>query len=67
MSISDVIKSIEREMFNAVTEKDAKCKNCKFHDDFSWACFNPDSPNRADFTDNNFACECHEWRKEDDR
>lgn len=67
MSMSNVIKSIEREMFTAATEKDAKCKNCKYHDDFTWACFNSNSPYRADFTDNEFVCGCYEWRNEDDR
>lgn len=33
------------------------CKTCKYHDDFSWVCFNPDSIHRADFTDNDFVCE----------
>lgn len=33
-----------------------KCKTCKWHDDFSWVCFNGDSENVADFTDNEDSC-----------
>lgn len=65
MSMSDVIKSIEHEMFNAATEKDTKCENCKYHDDFTWACFNGSSDSKGEFTDNDFACEHHERRSED--
>lgn len=35
------------------------CESCKWHDDFSWACFNGSSEYRADFTDNTHTCE--EW------
>ena len=27
------------------------CKNCRKHDDFTWACFNGDSKYCADFTE----------------
>ncbi len=38
-----------------------KCENCKYHDDFTWVCFNGNSENRANFTDN---CDfCKEWEK----
>ena len=37
------------------------CGTCKWHDDFSWACFNGDSENCADFTDPEDSCEC--WEK----
>jgi len=33
-----------------------KCESCKYHDSFSWVCFNGDSPNVADFTDNEDYC-----------
>lgn len=39
------------------------CKTCKYHDNFTWVCFNGDSVYRADFTDNMFVCK--EW--EDDK
>ena len=39
------------------------CGTCKWHDDFSWACFNGDSENCADFTDPEDSCEC--WEKID--
>jgi len=35
------------------------CKSCKWHDDFSWVCFNGNSEYRADFTDDKQACA--EW------
>lgn len=34
------------------------CSGCKWHDDFSWVCFNGDSENRADFV--NCGCEMYE-------
>ena len=37
------------------------CKTCDWHDDFSWACCNGDSPYCADFTDDNSTC--NNWRK----
>lgn len=39
------------------------CKNCKWHDDFSWACFNGNSLYCADFTDEDFSCDCHEFNE----
>ena len=38
------------------------CRNCKYHDSFSWVCFNGNSPKRADFTDNDDSCE--EWEND---
>ena len=35
------------------------CKTCKWHDDYTWVCFNGDSVHRADFTPDDFVCE--EW------
>lgn len=32
------------------------CETCKYHDSFSWVCFNPDSEHRADFTMNEDVC-----------
>lgn len=50
-------------MDRIVKVKDKSCKTCKWHDDFTWACFNGDSPNRADFTDNDDLC--GEWAEND--
>lgn len=36
------------------------CETCKWHDEFTWACFNGDSEKRADFTDNEDVCESWE-------
>lgn len=38
-----------------------KCKNCSTHDDFTGACFCPESEHRADFTSGDFVCNCHTW------
>ena len=38
-----------------------KCEICKYHDDFTWVCFNPESDRRADITDKNDWCE--EWEE----
>ena len=40
------------------------CKNCRKHDDFTWACFNGVSEHCADFTEPEGGCEYWE-RKED--
>lgn len=34
-----------------------ECKTCKYHDDFTWVCFNPDAEDRADFTEDEHVCE----------
>ena len=48
------------------TIKDKKCcRTCKWHDDFSWVCFNGESEKRADFT-NNDDC-CIEWESREDK
>lgn len=36
------------------------CKNCKWHDSFTWACCNGDSENCADFMDNDNWCKVYE-------
>ena len=41
-----------------------KCKNCKYHDSYTCVCFNPDSPDRADFTDNEHVCNVWELQDE---
>lgn len=50
--MSDIARAVE-----------GSCKNCKWHESFSWACFNGDSPYVADFTDNDNWCDS--WEKED--
>ena len=42
---------------------DKCCKNCEYHDSFTWVCFCPDSENRADFTDDESVCDC--WTEKD--
>lgn len=44
---------------------DKCCKTCKFHDDYTWVCFNPDSIHRADFTNNDYVCD--KWESSNDR
>lgn len=41
------------------------CETCAYHDDFSWVCFNPEAENRADFTDNEYKCNC--WSSREDK
>ena len=36
------------------------CGNCAYHDDWTWACFNPEADDRADFTDDSYVCDCWE-------
>lgn len=45
-------------------DNEQRCETCAYHDDFSWVCFNPESKNRADFTDNENKCNC--WTSKED-
>lgn len=36
------------------------CGTCRWHDDFSWVCFNGESPNCADFTNTDDTCPAYE-------
>ena len=36
------------------------CGTCAYHDDWTWVCFNPESNDRADFTDEIHVCDCWE-------
>lgn len=40
------------------------CLSCRWHDGFSWTCYNGLSEYRADFTDPEDSCECWEERTE---
>lgn len=40
------------------------CVGCKWHDEFTWACFNGDSEYCADFV--NDGCPLYEVKKDDD-
>lgn len=40
---------------------DKSCSTCKWHDSFSWVCYNGLSERRADFTDPEDVCK--EWEK----
>lgn len=40
------------------------CQNCRFHEEFTGACFNADSPYCADFTDSENVCEG--WEKNEE-
>ncbi len=42
-------------------KKEKRCKTCRYHDDFTWACFNGNSKHCADFTEPDCVCEC--WEK----
>lgn len=42
---------------------DKSCSTCKWHDSFSWVCYNGLSERRADFTDPDDVCNEWEMRK----
>ena len=52
-------------MRNPGMEDEKCCGSCQWHDDFTWACFNGDSPNCADFTNWEDSCGCWEQKSED--
>lgn len=45
-------------------KSEPSCGSCRWHDAFSWACFNGLSEHRADFTDPEDSCK--EWEKKDE-
>lgn len=45
-------------------KSEPSCCSCRWHDAFSWVCFNGQSEHRADFTDPEDSCK--EWEKKDD-
>ena len=49
---------------NFMVEENKCCENCAYHDDFSWVCFNPEAEDRADFTNNEYTCNCWTSREE---
>lgn len=38
---------------------------CRWHEGYTWICFNGESPNCADMTDPEATCECWEARTEE--
>lgn len=60
MSMSEVINSIEREMFDGATKRN--CGNCKWWAD-NEVCVNGDSDEVGNFTDKDFSCGCHEFKE----
>lgn len=58
VSLSSVIESIEREMFDRATKRN--CGNCKWQAD-NEVCINGDSEQVADFTGKDFLCLHHEY------
>lgn len=44
-------------------EVDMRCGTCRWHEDWTGACFNGDSPNCADFTNSDGYCEKWEVRE----
>ena len=49
---------------NFMVEENKCCETCAYHDDWTHVCFNPESKNRADFTDNENTCDC--WTNRED-
>lgn len=63
MSLADAF-GLNEDKFEKIIKKvknDTDCKDCKWHDEFSWACCNGDSEHRADFVN----CGCELKRKSD--
>ncbi len=46
-------------------EPERTCCTCRWHEGYTWVCFNGNSPSRADFTDPEDTCECWEVRTEE--
>ena len=46
-------------------DNEQRCETCAYHDVFSWVCFNPEADDRADFTDNEYTCNC--WTSMEDK
>lgn len=72
--IDSSIRNVTRQIDTVIREnresidrciKEQVCEFCKWHDDFSWVCFNGDSENCADFTDNENSCA--EWESREDK
>ena len=40
-----------------MTDNERCCKNCEYHDDWTWVCFNPEAEDRADFTNPEHGCD----------
>lgn len=62
MSISRIIESIEREMFNSATKRN--CGNCKYFSREEGVCKNAESGNMNDFVDDDIFCLYHEFKEE---
>lgn len=60
MSLSEVIQSIEHEMFEKATKRN--CGNCKWWAD-NEVCCNGDSVQVGNFTSKDFLCNCHEFKE----
>lgn len=45
-------------------KNEKNCGNCRWHEDFTGACFNGDSPNAADFTSDSESCTEYEQKEE---
>lgn len=58
MSMSEVVNSIEHEMFDMATKRN--CGNCKWWAEFEGVCCNGDNKEKvADFTDRDYVCPQH--------
>lgn len=57
-------KERRTEFITAPTMENACC-TCRWHEGYTWICFNGESPNCADMTDPENTCECWEARTEE--
>ena len=46
-------------------EYERTCCTCRWHEGYTWICFNGESPNCANMTDPEDTCECWEVRTEE--
>lgn len=45
--------------------QEENCGECRWHEDFTGACFNGDSPHVADFTDDEQSCPAFERKEQE--
>lgn len=60
-------KAVRCTAHNCKDRTEPSCCSCRWHDAFSWVCFNGLSERRADITDPEDNCKEWEKREDDDR
>lgn len=52
------------DMLDNSVEYDRSCRNCEWHDGFTWFCFNDESGRKTHFTDIEYSCD--KWKGKND-